>query len=109
MACVFCLIIKKEIPATIVRETDSLIVIVDKFPQRSNHLLIIPKFHVENINTLTSEQFSIIPQIVALAKELAQEYGNLPDQGFTLTTNNGKSSEQVVHHMHWHFLSGTPV
>lgn len=105
--CVFCKIIKREIPSSIIKENDHVIVFRDLHPQAPIHYLIAPKIHIENLNFLedTDEHYNMIKEMFKMIKLLAKD---LPDQkAFTLVSNNGKNAGQSVFHMHWHFLSGS--
>lgn len=103
--CLFCKIIAKEIPSTIIAETDSLLVFKDINPQAPIHYLIIPKEHIVNIATTTHEQRQEYSSLfIEMAYHLSQKISGA--QNFKLKINNGKSAGQEVMHMHWHFLAG---
>lgn len=96
--CVFCKIVKKEIPATIEKETSNLLVFKDKNPRAPVHLLIIPKKHIKD----TSEENGVVwASIRALALKIAKEK---QIRGFRLLHNVGDAA--AVKHMHVHFLGG---
>lgn len=104
--CVFCKIIAKEIPSTIIEENDHVIVVKDLHPKAPIHYLIIPKIHVVNIKDLqeTEEHYELVREMFVMVKKIAK---SIPEpQEFTLVSNNGKSAGQCIFHMHWHFLSG---
>jgi len=107
--CLFCLIVKKELPAQIVHETDHVIVFADRSPRAPVHLLVVPKEHVVNINDLSDAQSALAVEMLRAVQYLAKRYGNAPDSGFNLISNNGKSAGQAVFHMHWHFLAGKNI
>jgi len=95
--CIFCKIVKKEAPAKIEYENDSLIVIKDVNPKAPVHLLIIPKKHIRDIK----EDSGIIwASVGKLAVEIAQEKGLM---GFRMVHNVGTAA--LVKHMHVHFLA----
>lgn len=102
--CIFCKIINKEIPAAIVAENDSILVIQDRAPKAPVHNLIIPKQHVENIKTLQVDDAHITAQMMLMAKELSTRLSGSAD--FRLIMNNGAEAGQSVFHLHCHFLSG---
>ncbi|MCK4517704.1 HIT domain-containing protein [Candidatus Babeliales bacterium] len=107
--CIFCKIIEKKIPASIVTENDDVIVIKDIAPKAPIHYLVIPKIHVESINHLqeTPEHNKAVSEMFAMIKKLAS---NLEDpKAFNLVSNNGAEAGQCVFHMHWHFLSGKNI
>lgn len=102
--CVFCKIIQKQLPAKVIAENDTVIVIQDIAPKAPIHYLIIPKKHIENIQKLHKNDVQIMGEIALMAQELSEA---LPHNGdFRLLSNNGVTAGQVVFHMHFHFLSG---
>jgi histidine triad (HIT) family protein len=96
--CIFCKIIKKEVPSDILNETDNLIAINDINPQADTHILIIPKQHIKDVNVLND---SLWTDIKKLGLELLKEKGIT---NFRMVTNAG--DEAMVRHMHMHLLSG---
>ena len=105
--CIFCKIIKKEIPSQIIKENADVIVIEDISPKAPIHYLIIPKKHIKNINHISEEDKNIAWQMVKMAKELASDIGD--PHAFNLISNNEAQAGQCVFHMHWHFISGKKV
>lgn len=101
--CIFCKIIAKEIPSTIIRENDSAIIIKDINPKAPIHYLIIPKMHFPNLMTLQEKDISIMDNLFLMIKNLANEL-SLP--AFRIVINNGKDAGQCVFHFHMHLLSG---
>lgn len=106
MDCLFCKIVKKEIPAKIAYEDDKVIVFHDINPQAPMHLLIIPKKHVKNVSELSNEDTDLVGYLHTVAKDLAK---NLGYANFRLVTNNGAGAGQSVWHLHFHFLAGRPL
>lgn len=102
MPSIFTRIIKREIPATIVHETESVIVIKDIHPKDAVHLLIIPKTEYKNFYETPPD---VLAALCATAKVVAEKLG-IPDH-FRLTVNNGYGQE--VDHVHFHFLSNRGV
>lgn len=102
--CVFCAIIAKTIPATIVAENDKVIVIKDIAPKAPVHYLIIPKIHVKSIVVLDDNQVAIMQDITFMVQELASHLSG--SQAFRLVFNTGADAGQSVFHLHGHFLSG---
>ncbi len=105
-SCIFCKIIAKEIPSTIIKENQAAIAIRDISPKAPTHFLIIPKVHIESIIHIGDDQLPLVAQTLALARDIAAELGIA---GFNLIANNGTSAGQSVLHLHFHFLSGKNI
>lgn len=102
--CIFCKIIAKEIPTTVIAENEQIIVIKDINPKAPIHYLIIPKKHVADITGFNDADIALAGQMVMMAKQLAQD---LPgSKAFKLVVNNGADAGQCVFHVHFHLLSG---
>lgn len=100
--CLFCKIVKGEIPAERVYEDDIAVAFLDIMPRTPGHTMVIPKIHVENFVDLPKEQigpFFEAAQKVAVTVERA-----LAPDGFTLGMNHGKVSGQEVPHLHFHIM-----
>ena len=102
--CVFCKIIAKQIPASPVLETDSVIVIKDINPQAPIHYLIIPKKHIVSVAHLTESDTQIASDLLLVAQKLSEIDSR--HASFQLISNNGAPAGQVVFHLHIHFLAG---
>ena len=101
--CIFCKIVAKQIPATVIAENKDVLVIKDIAPQAPIHYLIVPKMHVVDISQLPADGGSLAGALLMMAKELSQ----LPRcEQFKLQSNNGPRAGQVVFHIHLHFLAG---
>ncbi|MFA6098126.1 MAG: histidine triad nucleotide-binding protein [Patescibacteria group bacterium] len=103
--CIFCKIINKEIPATVINETDDFIVIKDIQPKAPIHLLIITKKHIQSLSHLEAGDQALMGKMVEQAKQLAEKSGLL-QRGFKLVVNCGPEGGQLVPHLHFHFLGG---
>jgi histidine triad (HIT) family protein len=105
--CLFCKIIAKTIPATIIAENELIAVIKDIAPKFTIHYLIIPKKHIKSISELTDQDTPISAAILFMAQSLAKE---LPgSQAFRLLFNTGSDAGQTVFHLHAHFVSGDKI
>ncbi|MFM6973619.1 MAG: HIT domain-containing protein [Agromyces sp.] len=101
---IFERIVAREIPATIVAETDRIIAFVDIAPQAPTHLIVTPKTaEFENVVALAAGDPSLLAELVAVAQQLATEHG---DGDFRLLFNTGAGAGQTVFHVHAHVLAG---
>ena len=108
MSCLFCKIINKEIPATIVYEDDSIIAFEDLNPQAPIHVLVIPRKHISTSLDITNEDNELIGKMYQAASSIAKER-NVADSGFRLVMNCNKDAGQTVFHIHLHLLAGRPM
>ena len=99
--CIFCKIINKEIPSTIRYEDDKYLAFDDINPKADIHILIIPKEHIDSVDSLSDSNMSIITDLAKIAKKLAKE-NNV--KGYRLLINVGKEAGQIVFHLHMHLL-----
>ena len=103
--CIFCKIIKKESPASIIFEDDEIIAINDIAPKVRIHILIIPKKHIQSINQIEPKDKDLIGTLFLTAKQLAKEMG-IAETGYRLIFDIGKDAGQTVDHLHLHLLGG---
>ena len=102
--CLFCRIVRGEIPARKVFEDDLVIAFHDINPARPMHLLVVPKRHLESLQTVTVADEPVLGRMLAVANQLANENGS-PD-GFRVIINNGRIGGQEVPHLHAHLVGG---
>lgn len=102
--CIFCKIVKGEIPSKKTYEDDFVIGFVDLHPQAKLHYLFIHKTHSPNINEMITDEKSVV-QIFKAIKAFTQQE-SLDAGGFRIVTNMGKNSGQTVFHTHFHVLAG---
>lgn len=100
--CLFCKIVKGEIPSKIVYEDDFVLAFEDIDPQAPVHILIIPKKHYDSLLTVSAGD-GVISHIHTAAVRLALKLG-IADTGFRLVNNCGTEGGQTVHHLHYHLL-----
>ena len=101
--CLFCKIIKGEIPSTKVYEDEMVYAFLDIDPKAPVHVLIVPKQHVRSIAEPQAEQ--VAAAMFAAARKIAQEQGVL-ESGFRCVMNTGEAAGQSVLHLHMHLLGG---
>ncbi len=100
--CIFCKIAGKEIPSKVVYEDDKILCFHDLEPQAPVHVLIIPKKHIESLDTVEAEDLELLGYIMTKVKELAAELGLV--NGYRLVNNCGEDGVQTVKHLHFHLL-----
>jgi len=103
--CVFCKIVRKEIPSDIIYEDDELLAFRDVNPQAPVHILIVPKKHVDGILALREDDASLVSKAILLAGRLARQDG-VAESGFRLVCNTNRDAGQSVPHLHIHLLGG---
>ncbi|MFC4584682.1 histidine triad nucleotide-binding protein [Sphaerisporangium corydalis] len=103
--CLFCKIVAKDIPATIVHETDRTLAFRDLNPQAPTHVLVIPKGHYENAAALAAADDGLADEVLTTAHAVAVQEG-VADSGYRLVFNTGPQSGQTVFHVHGHLLGG---
>ncbi len=106
MDCIFCKIIKKEIPSKIVYEDEKIIGFEDINPMAPIHILIIPKEHIPMIDDVEEKHSKLIGDMILVAKNIAKKKGLSEKNGYRLVFNNGKDAGQEVFHIHLHLLGG---
>ena len=103
--CIFCKIIKGEIPCNKVLENDKFLAFHDINPVTKVHILVIPKNHVANIAHLTEEKAAYVEGILPFIKDVAKEAG-LSADGYRVVFNTGAKAGPSVFHLHAHILGG---
>ena len=102
--CIFCRIVRGEIPAGKVYEDDEILAFKDIHPARPVHVLVIPKKHIESLAHVTEEDVPVLGRMLAVANRIATEQGS-PD-GFRIIINTGRIGHQEVPHLHIHIVGG---
>jgi histidine triad (HIT) family protein len=102
--CIFCRIVRGELPARKVYEDDDLLAFHDIHPVTPVHFMIIPKRHVASLAECDDRHQALLGRILVMAPRLAREQG-LPD-GFRTIINTGRGGHQEVYHLHVHILGG---
>jgi histidine triad (HIT) family protein len=103
--CLFCKIIAREIPGTIVYEDDRIVAFNDINPQAPTHVLVVPRKHVATLNELTAVDDQLIGEMVRRAAAIARERG-LSSGGYRTVFNTNREAGQTVFHVHLHLLGG---
>jgi histidine triad (HIT) family protein len=103
--CLFCRIVSREIPASIVYEDERVLAFNDINPQASTHVLVIPKRHIPTLSDLTAEDDAIVGEVVRRAAAIAAERG-IAAGGFRTVFNTNRDAGQTVFHVHLHLIGG---
>ncbi len=103
--CLFCRIIKSEIPAELIHRDDRCVVIADINPQAPTHLLVIPVEHIESLDEASQKEEALLGHLLRVAARVANGAG-LADTGYRTVINTGAGAGQSVFHLHVHVLGG---
>lgn len=106
--CIFCKIIKGEIPSTKVYEDDEILAFKDINPAAPIHILVIPKKHIKSLVELEKEGEILVGKIYTVINKIAEEQG-VKEKGYRVIVNCGKDGGQEVGHLHFHLLAGKPL
>jgi histidine triad (HIT) family protein len=102
--CLFCKIVNRDIPATLVYEDDRVVAFNDINPQAPTHVLIVPKRHIATLNELSSADDQLVGELVRRASAIAAERGLAG--GYRTVFNTNRDAGQTVFHIHLHLLGG---
>jgi histidine triad (HIT) family protein len=102
--CIFCKIVRGEIPAKKVHEDEDLLAFHDVRPQAPVHFLIIPKRHIATLYDATEQDEKAFGRLLTLAGRLARQEG--ASDGFRTIINTGRVGHQEVYHVHMHVVGG---
>lgn len=104
--CLFCRIVRKEIPAKLVKETDDCVAFRDINPQAPTHVLVIPRRHVASLDEARDP--TLVGRMALVAAEIAREEG-IAASGYRTVINTNAAAGQTVFHIHLHLLGGRPL
>ncbi|NUL26964.1 histidine triad nucleotide-binding protein [Streptomyces lunaelactis] len=103
--CLFCKIVAGEVPATVGRETETIVAFRDINPQAPTHVLVIPKAHYPDVATLAAAEPQLAADVLREAGEVAHE-DKVHGAGYRIVFNTGSGAGQTVFHAHAHLLGG---
>jgi histidine triad (HIT) family protein len=103
--CLFCRIIAGVIPGDFVYRDNEIVAIRDINPVAPTHILVLPKQHIESVQTLKAEHEGLMGRMILRAEALAEEEG-IADRGYRLIINAGPDGGQIVPHLHMHLIGG---
>ena len=104
--CIFCKIIRKEIPANVVYEDDMVIAFKDINPVAKIHIVVIPKKHIESLEKVELEKDGKYIIAIHIAIQVITRSLEIEEQGYRVVTNIAKNAGQEVKHIHYHILAG---
>lgn len=102
--CLFCKIVRGEIPSTKVYEDTQILAFRDIAPQAPTHILVIPKTHIASVAELNEENAQVVAHIFATIAHIAEQEGLV--NGYRVVSNCGPDAGQTVGHLHFHILGG---
>ncbi|QJR16370.1 histidine triad nucleotide-binding protein [Usitatibacter palustris] len=102
--CIFCKIVKGEIPSKKVYEDDEMLAFHDIHPLAPVHFMLIPRKHIASLAEATPEDAGVLGRMMAIAGRLAREQGST--EGFRTIVNTGRIGRQDVYHLHIHIIGG---
>ena len=103
--CLFCKILRKEIPAEIVHEDEDVVGFKDTSPQAPTHELFIPRIHIATVNDVDPDGAMLLGRLMVAARQRAAA-GGIDGTGYRLVMNCGEDGGQAVFHVHLHLLGG---
>ena len=101
--CLFCRIVRHEIPARLVYESDECIAFRDIDPKAPVHVLVVPREHVASLNDTTDS--ALVGRLALVAAEIARQEG-IAESGYRTVINTNRDAGQTVFHIHLHLLGG---
>ncbi len=104
-SCIFCKIVRQEVPAKRIAETENVLAFFDINPAAPTHILLIPKLHIASGNDLNLAHGPLLAEMILLATDLAKQQ-QIDGTGFRLVLNTGPAAGQSVDHIHLHLLGG---
>jgi histidine triad (HIT) family protein len=107
MDCIFCKIIKGDIPSSKVYENEYVYAFRDINPQAPVHILVVPKEHISSVDEITAENSAIVAKIFEAIPEIAKS--EKLSGGYRVISNCGADACQSVKHLHFHILGGSQL
>ena len=106
--CIFCKIVKGDIPSTSVYRDEHAYAFRDINPAAPTHILIVPNKHIDSVNMMIADDEPLIGHLFSVAKQIAEQEG-LAEKGYRLVVNTNAEAGQTVFHIHLHLLGGKPL
>jgi|SRR5208337_2101553 len=105
--CLFCRVIRGEVPSRKVYEDDEILAFEDLNPQGPTHVLVIPKKHIAGLKEAAAEDACLVGRCHLVAARIARERSI--EDGYRTVLNVGPRSGQSVFHLHVHLIGGRPL
>jgi histidine triad (HIT) family protein len=105
--CLFCRIVRGEIPARKVYEDDEVLAFHDINPVAPVHFMLVPKLHLASLAEADESHATLLGKLLLLAPKLAKELGL--DKGFRTVINTGQGGGQEIFHLHIHIIGGGQI
>ena len=105
--CLFCKIVAGDIPSSKVFEDEMCYAFNDITPQAPTHILIVPRKHIDSLDTATDDDKGLIGHLMLAAASIAREKG-FAENGYRVVVNTNSDGGQTVFHLHVHLLAGRP-
>ena len=105
--CLFCKIVAGDIPSSKVYEDDLCYAFNDITPQAPTHILIVPRKHIDSLDTATDDDKGLIGHLLLTAASIAREK-SFAENGYRVVVNTNEDGGQTVFHLHVHLLAGRP-
>ncbi len=103
--CVFCRILRREIPAKFIYQDEEVTAFADLNPQAPTHCLVIPNLHLSTLNEIDDGNQALAGKLIAVAVQIAKDKG-LAEKGYRLVANCQAAAGQSVFHVHFHLMGG---
>jgi histidine triad (HIT) family protein len=102
--CIFCRIVKGELPSTKIYEDDEVVAFNDINPIAPVHFMLVPRKHIASLADVSAEDAGVLGRMLALSGKLAKQQGSV--DGFRTIVNTGRIGRQDVMHLHIHIIGG---
>ena len=103
--CLFCGIVRDDVPADVVRQSDRTLSFRDINPQAPTHVLVVPRDHYRDVGELANADAALLQEVLTEAAAVARDEG-IAESGYRVVFNTGSGAGQTVWHVHAHVLGG---
>ena len=103
MGCLFCSIVQKNTPATMIYEDELAVAFADINPKAPIHILVVPKKHISSLAEAEPEDQELLGHLLLVLQQVAKDK---EVNGFKTILNTGREGGQVIDHLHFHLLAG---